>query len=195
MLVPTRRCQGRARRPLVPPLNCPLRSKDNLQIEKQMNDDHQANTPNAPVVRHVASVAEIVDDVAAATAFYRDVLGMEVEHEPDSPYAVVKIPGIAHYGLWSRSHAAETLYGDAGKSGQVPLGISIAFEAESLKPAIEHVRSNGGEVIQDFREEPWGQKSARFLLPSGAVGELAETPWARNLPTTIQAQDTPGTEE
>lgn len=147
-------------------------------------------TPSAadavPLVRHVASIGEIVDDVPAAVAFYRDVLGMKVEHEAGAPYAVVKVPGIAHYGLWGRAHAAETIYGDASKAGSVPLGVSIAFEVESLKPAIAHMRAKGGDVVQDYREEPWGQRTARFILPSGSLGELAETPWARQLAAAPQ---------
>jgi len=154
-----------------------------------MSTENPTSAPGIPLARHVASVAEIVDDVAVAVAFYRDVLRMEVEHEPKSPYAVVKIPGIFHYGLWSRSHAAESIFGDAREVEKVPLGITIAFEAEALKPAIEHVRQNGGEVIQDFKEEPWGQKSAHLLLSSGAIGGLVETPWARQLPPPTQHQD------
>lgn len=146
-----------------------------------MKNEHQTEGPRQ--IRHVGSIAEIVDDMDAAVAFYRNVLQMHVEHEPDAPYAVVKVPGILHYGLWSRAHAAEAIYGDASLSGSVPLGISVAFEVDSVESAVEQTRAEGAAVLQEPREEPWGQRTARFRLPSGAVGELAETPWARELPT------------
>ena len=33
------------------------------------------------MIRHVSGIAEVVDDIEAAVQFYRDILGLEVEHE------------------------------------------------------------------------------------------------------------------
>ncbi len=33
------------------------------------------------MIRHLAGIAEIVDDIEAAVTFYRDVLGLTVQHE------------------------------------------------------------------------------------------------------------------
>ena len=69
------------------------------------------------VIRHVSGIAEIVDDVDAAAQFYREVLGLPVEHEPGGGYSVVKVPGVLHFGLWSRAAAAEATFGDQERRG------------------------------------------------------------------------------
>jgi len=78
------------------------------------------------MVRHVASIAEIVEDVDAAVRFYRDVLGFEVKRDAGAPYALVHVPGILHFGIWERTAAAESVYGDPAQAHRVPLGFSVA---------------------------------------------------------------------
>ena len=39
------------------------------------------------MIRHVSSIAEIVDDMDAAVGFYRDVLGLPVKYEAGAEYA------------------------------------------------------------------------------------------------------------
>ena len=133
------------------------------------------------MIRHVSGVGEIVEDVGAAVAFYRDVLGLEVEYDGSGSYADVKVAGIAHYGLWNRRSAAETIYGDANLADQVPLGFCMGFEVDSVEETAGTTRGRGLTLIQQPKTEPWGQATSRFILPSGLVGEFTETPWARQL--------------
>ena len=51
------------------------------------------------MIRHVSSIAEVVDDVETAVQFYRDVLSLPVDHETGSGYATVKMPGLLHFAL------------------------------------------------------------------------------------------------
>ena len=44
------------------------------------------------MIRHISAIAEVVDDVDAAVEFYRDVLGLTVDHQPGGGYATVEIP-------------------------------------------------------------------------------------------------------
>ena len=133
------------------------------------------------MIRHVAGVGEIVEDVGAAVAFYRDVLGLEVEYDGAGSYADVKVSGIAHYGLWGRRHAAEAILGDAELADQVPLGFAMGFEVDSVEDAARTAGERGLTLTQQPKAEPWGQVTARFILPSGLVGEFSETPRARQL--------------
>ena len=64
------------------------------------------------MIRHISAIAEVVDDVDAAVEFYRDVLGLTVEHKPGGHYATVEISGALHFSIWSRSAAAEATFGD-----------------------------------------------------------------------------------
>lgn len=140
------------------------------------------------MIRHLASVAEIVEDVEAAVRFYREVLGLEVEFEPGSPYAQVKLAGSLHYGLWARRAAAETVFGDAGAVDRVPLGFSVGFEVEAVADAERELAGKAWPILQPRRQEPWGQVTSRFYSPSGALCEVAETPWARRLSQPLQAE-------
>lgn len=135
------------------------------------------------MIRHVAGVGEIVEDVAKAVAFYRDVLGLAVEYEEGSDYATIAIPGMLHFGLWDRRAAAESIFGDRDAAERVPLGFALGFEVDVVDEAAQLLRERSDALVQEPKTEPWGQRVARFWLPSGLIGELAETPWARELPT------------
>jgi catechol 2,3-dioxygenase-like lactoylglutathione lyase family enzyme len=133
------------------------------------------------VIRHMASIGEIVDDMAAAVAFYRDVLGLEVEWNEGTGYATAKVAGAMHFGIWSREAAAEATLGDKEAASRIPLGFTVEFEVDEVQAAADTLESKGWKVLQAPRTEDWGQTTSRFLSPSGALCGVAETPWAREL--------------
>ena len=133
------------------------------------------------MIRHMASIGEIVDDMAAAVAFYRDVLGLEVEWIEGTGYAMAKVPGVVHFGIWSRESAAEATLGDKEAASRIPLGFTVEFEVDEVQAAADTLESKGWKVLQAPRTEDWGQTTSRFLSPSGALCGVAETPWAREL--------------
>jgi len=139
------------------------------------------------VIRHVAGIAEIVEDVEAAVAYYRAVLGLDVEHEAGAQYAVVQVPGVLHYGVWGRGAAARSTFGDPGAAHRVPLGFTVGFEVESIEDASGVAGRAGCDMAQGPRTEPWGQRTARFLSVSGALCEFSETPWARRITQELKA--------
>ncbi len=133
------------------------------------------------MIRHMASIGEIVDDMAAAVAFYRDVLGLEVEWNEGTGYATAKVAGAMHFGIWSRESAAEATLGDKEAASRIPLGFTVEFEVDEVQAAADTLESKGWKVLQAPRTEDWGQTTSRFLSPSGALCGVAETPWAREL--------------
>lgn len=133
------------------------------------------------MIRHVAGVGEVVEDVPAAVAFYRDVLGLEVEYEEGSDYATLKVPGILHWGLWDRRAAAESTFGSRDEAQRIPLGFCVGFEVDDVAEDAAMAEARGMRLIQGPKTEPWGQKTARFLTPWGSFSEITETPWARAL--------------
>ena len=133
------------------------------------------------MIRHMASIGEIVDDMAAAVAFYRDVLGLEVEWNEGTGYATAKVAGAMHFGIWSREAAAEATLGDKEAASRIPLGFTVEFEVDEVQAAADTLESKGWKVLQAPRTEDWGQTTSRFLSPSGALCGVAETPWAREL--------------
>jgi len=133
------------------------------------------------MIRHLAGIAEIVDDMDAAVKFYRDVLGLAVQREPDAPYAHVSIRGVLHFGIWSRAHAAEIVFKDSTATERVPLGFTVGFEVDTVDAATQSLQTAKWAIAQAPQNEPWGQRTSRFLSPAGALCELSETPWARQL--------------
>lgn len=134
------------------------------------------------MIRHVAGIAEIVVDVEAAVHFYADVVGLAVEYDAGSSYATIEIPGVLHFGLWERAAAAESVYGTAELAHKIPLGFSLGFEVDEVATSEKELIGKGLAFIQSRHEEPWGQVTSRFHSPSGALCEISETPWARDLP-------------
>ncbi len=138
------------------------------------------------MIRHMAGVAEVVDDIEGAVRFYREELGLEVKHEPGEGYASVSISGVPHFGIWLRSWAAEIVFGDPSQMNRIPLGFSIGFEVDSVQDAESSLRSTETPVLQGSKTERWGQQTARFLSPSGALFEVSETPTARRIAQDIE---------
>ena len=140
------------------------------------------------MIRHVASIAEIVDHVDAAARFYRDVLGIPLEWEDGASYVDVKLQGILHFAIWSRRSAAEATFGDADAVDRVPLGFTVGFEVDDVAASSEAMKNAGQKILQEPKVEPWNQTTSRFLSPSGALCEVAETPWARSVSQDLKAE-------
>ncbi len=141
------------------------------------------------MIRHVAGIAEIVDDIDAGVRFYREVLGLTVEHEPGSGYAVVEVPGVLHFGVWARWAAAEAVFGSREHADRIPLGLTVGFEVNGVEQAHRTLTARGWSVAQPPKVEEWGQTTSRFFSPSGALCEVAETPGARRLVEQQRAAD------
>ena len=147
------------------------------------------------MIRHIASIAEIVDDVSDAVQFYQEVLGLTVDHEPGSGYATIEMPGVLHFGIWDRGSAAEMTYGDGSRRNDIPLGFSLGFEVDSVEESVEGLEDKGWPLLQGRKVEPWGQVTSRFNSPSGALCEFSEAPNARMLTQAIMASVEPDPRE
>lgn len=139
------------------------------------------------MLRHLASIAEVVENVDAAVHFYRDILGLEVEVHNEG-YADVTVPGTLHFGIWSRAEAAKATYGSPEAANRVPLGFTIGFEVDDVVAAEKRLADAGIEVVQPTKTEPWEQVTSRFLTPGGSFCEIAETPWARSITQQMIAE-------
>ncbi|MDA0769505.1 MAG: VOC family protein [Chloroflexi bacterium] len=141
------------------------------------------------MIRHVAGIAEVVEDVGSAVRYYTDVLGLSVEHQDGSGYAVVDVPGVLHYGLWSRRAAAEATFGDPQAADRIPLGFSVGFEVDNVEDANRAMLAAGTDFPQAPKEEPWKQVTSRFISRSGALCEISKTPWARRITQQMRASE------
>jgi lactoylglutathione lyase len=139
------------------------------------------------MIRHLAGVAEIVEDVNAAVAFYCDTLGLTVKQRMNDDYVVLTAPGVLHFGIWSRSAAAEATFGDRAAADSIPLGYTLEFEVDDLTETAQRVDSSQSVLLQPPHTEPWGQSTCRAIAPGGGLLGFAVTPWARWLAQEVEA--------
>ena len=140
------------------------------------------------MLRHIASIAEIVEDVNEALAFYRDVLGLTVQRQEGDDYAIVSVPGVLHFGVWNRSHAAESTFGSRDQAERIPLGFTMEFEVDDVQQTAAEIKGQGRQIVQGPRTEPWGQKTTHMFSPGGSLLGFAETPWARKITSQMKAE-------
>jgi catechol 2,3-dioxygenase-like lactoylglutathione lyase family enzyme len=144
------------------------------------------------MIRHLSGLAEVVEDIETTVTFYRDTLGLNVEFEEGNNYAVIELPGVLHFGLWSREAAATVILGSPAEGDRIPLGFMIGLEVDSVEEATRQVEENKATFIQATKKEDWGQVTSRMVAPSGVLIELTETPWARKVTQAMEGEQANG---
>ena len=107
-------------------------------------------------------------------AFYRDVMGMEVEFEMSDNYVEFKHPGIRFAISTSAVMLEETKhksYAEA-KQGQA---VELAFlvdKPEEVDSTYAGLVKKGAVAITPAADMPWGQRAAFFADPDGNIHEV-----------------------
>ena len=129
-------------------------------------------------------ITVVVRDQAAASAWYRDVLGLAVRgHDPTTGVLELSLgKGAAALSLvapqptWGEPFFSETI-------ARVGAATGIVFRTDSV-PALElRLRHAGVRITQSARAEPWGELILRFVDPDGNEF-LAYQPVERRIPLT-----------
>ncbi len=112
------------------------------------------------------------DDLASSQAFYVDLLGLRVKFDSDW-YVQLCVPGNPEmeYGLIKRDHEL------VPKPFQnQPTGMYVTFVVENVDAAYQRAVKMGAPIIQEPRNEFYGQR--RFLTkdPNGCLLDIC-APW------------------
>jgi len=120
------------------------------------------------------SICLFVQDLQKMVAFYRDVLGFEIEWDRKGPYAEFKHHGI-RFSMYERSELPKLL----GKKPDYPRGLNGTFELALDLPRFEDVDKeysrvvNAGAIpVYKPRDEPWGMRSSMVTDPEGNLIEI-----------------------
>ena len=128
-------------------------------------------------VQFVAGVSPIVPDAESARRFYGDALSLSLKPEPGTDYAVAKVDGVKHFGLWTLTDAARSTFGTDEWPADVPRPqATIELEVDDVEAAATELKAKGLQLLQEPKTEPWGQTTARLLSPEGLLIGITYTP-------------------
>jgi catechol 2,3-dioxygenase-like lactoylglutathione lyase family enzyme len=119
----------------------------------------------------VANVRYIVDDVEAAIAFYRDLLGFEVEMQPAPTFAMLRRDDLR---LLLSAPSGQGGGGQALADGSVPEPGGwnrISLPVSDLTSEVERLRTRGASLRSDVIQGVGGDQ-ALVEDPSGNLVEL-----------------------
>ena len=132
-------------------------------------------------VAFIAGFGPIVREPAAALAFWRDGLGVELEEPAPGYFTNDSLEGVKAFALWPLAQAAEAVFGSPEWPTDIPAPQAwMELDVESaaaVGEAVTEMGAAGHRVLREAHEEPWGQTTARLLSPDGLLVGITFTPW------------------
>ncbi|NKB62916.1 MAG: VOC family protein [Gammaproteobacteria bacterium] len=112
-----------------------------------------------------------VTDVAESLDFYQRAFGFETKMLHDAGDY-----GELDTGATTLSFSSLTLMSSLGKSvvsaNPASPTFEIAFETPEVEIAVSRAMEAGAELVQEVRDEPWGQTTAYVRDPDGFLIEI-----------------------
>jgi catechol 2,3-dioxygenase-like lactoylglutathione lyase family enzyme len=112
-----------------------------------------------------------VDDLEKCTAFYRDILGIEVGFTDDASVAF-KMQGTDFVLL--KAPAAADMMNEAVIAFDQAKGYRVLMCAgvENVDTVWQALKEKGVTLIKPPQDQPWGRRTAYFADPEGNLWEL-----------------------
>lgn len=116
----------------------------------------------------------IVRDLATCTAFYRDILGLEV-HESTPNLVSFQIDNVYFFLLEARGAAQMVSSEPLDFSMEGSPRVLLAAGVEDVDVAYDTLSVKGVRFLRPPTDQPWGLRTAYFADPEG-------NPWEINQP-------------
>jgi methylmalonyl-CoA/ethylmalonyl-CoA epimerase len=129
-----------------------------------------------PTIKRIDHIAIVVEDIDAALGFWRDALGLALDHAeevPDQKSIVAFLPaGQSEVELVKPTTDDSGVARYLSKRGP---GIHhICFEVEDVETALADLKKNGVRLINESPLPGAGGKKIAFIHPESANGVLVE---------------------
>ena len=128
------------------------------------------------MIKRIAHIAIVVDDIDAALGFWRDGLGLgltHVEDVPDQAAAVAFLPtGASEVELVKPTGELSGIARYLMKRG--PGMHHICFEVDDIEGCLERLRARGVRLINETPTIGTGGKKVAFIHPESTHGVLVE---------------------
>jgi catechol 2,3-dioxygenase-like lactoylglutathione lyase family enzyme len=113
----------------------------------------------------------IVNDIERSKIFYQELFSMEIENDFGTNISFKNA-----FSLWEKNRAEEIIFNSEDKiySSSKIKNMELYFESDNIEALWNKLREKNIEFIHEPREEPWGQKTLRFLDPDKYIIEIAE---------------------
>ena len=113
-----------------------------------------------------------VEDLDAARAFYRDVLGLAVHYE--DPESVVFAFGATLVNLLVTAAAPELIEPATVASPDAGNRFQLTVDVGDVDAMCERLSARGVVLLNGPIDRPWGVRTATFRDPAGHIWELAQ---------------------
>jgi len=129
-----------------------------------------------PKIKRIDHIAILVDDIEGALGFWRDALGLELDHIEDIPEQqslVAFLPvGGCEIELVEPTSINSGVARFLQKSG--PGMHHICLQVEALESTLAELKANGVHLINETPLEGSGGKRLAFIHPKSTQGVLVE---------------------
>jgi methylmalonyl-CoA/ethylmalonyl-CoA epimerase len=129
-----------------------------------------------PTIKRIDHVAIVVEDIEAALRFWRDSLGLELDHIEDVPEQKSTVAFLPSGG--SEVELVKPTAEDTGVSRYLqkhgPGMHHICFEVGNIEEALAQLKSKGVRLINETPMTGSGGKKIAFIHPESSQGVLVE---------------------
>jgi catechol 2,3-dioxygenase-like lactoylglutathione lyase family enzyme len=115
------------------------------------------------------STVLLVDDVAASLAFYERELGFERTFVLPWFASMKHTNGATLLDLWQRTHPSVP-----PQINRAPSGVLLALVVADAAAEAKRMRENGVRIVDELRDEPWGQRHFIAADPSGFLIDVVQ---------------------
>ena len=123
-------------------------------------------------INDVGAIILFVEDLARSKAFYRRMLGLDVEFEDDESVGF-KIKGLAFIVL-QVDRARVQLQGEPTVTPRAGATAFLTTFTDNVDALHADLVDRGIDFFQNPTDQPWGVRTAYFKDPDGHVWEIAQ---------------------